>query len=313
MRALRRNGPVLASLSVFLLLGLGGSLRYPHFFSFQVLLDLLRDNAFFGIVAIGMSFVILSGGIDLSVGAMVGLSSILCGVLIEIHHWPVWGAWLFVLFLGAAFGSVMGLLIGRLGIAPFLVTLAGMFLARGAAFVVSLQSVSISDPLYARLGSERYLQPLLMLLVFVVAWYALSMRPFGRNVYAVGGQEASARLMGVPVVRTKVSVYAISGFCGALGGIAYSLYTTAGNATAGTLMELDAIAAVVIGGTLLSGGVGSLFGTLVGVLILGLIQTAITFEGTLSSWWAKVATGVLLLLFVLPQRVFANPGRGSSF
>src|SRR5439155_24200266 len=118
---------------------------------------------------------------------------------------------------------------------------------------------------------------------------------FGRKVYAIGGTEQSALLMGFPVGSTKLWLYALSGFCSSLAGVAYTFYTSSGNATAGTMLELDAIAAVVIGGTLLSGGVGYVFGTLIGVLILGLIQTIITFEGTLSSWWTKIAIGALLL------------------
>jgi len=300
---LRRNAPAFASLAVFIVLVFACSFRYQHFFSLDVFLNLLRDNAFFGIVAIGMTFVILSGGIDLSVGAIVGLSSILSARLIEQNHWSAFAAMTTTLAIGVAFGAAMGLVISNFQIPPFLVTLAGMFLARGLAFVISLQSISIGDSLYQRIGSERYAQPILFLIILALAWYLLTQRPFGKNVYAFGGSESSARLLGVPISKTQIAVYAISGFCAALGGIAYGFYTTSGNATAGTLMELDAIAAVVIGGTLLSGGVGSIFGTVVGVLILGIIQTAITFEGTLSSWWTKVVIGVLLLLFVLPQRL----------
>ena len=303
---LQHSKSVFASLGVLILLLIIASTRYPHFFSGQVFLNLLRDNAFFGIVAIGMTFVILTGGIDLSVGAMVGFSSILSAKLIETLHWPAFAAIATTLTIGAIFGTGAGLIISRFRIPPFLVTLAGMFLLRGLAFVISLQSIAIDDPLYQKIGDQPYDQPIAFLVVLAAAYYLLTQRPFGKNVYAVGGNEMSAKLLGVPNQQTTMAVYAISGLCAALGGIAYSFYTTSGNPNAGTLMELDAIAAVVIGGTLLTGGVGSLFGTVVGVLILGVIQTAITFEGTLSSWWAKVATGVLLLLFVLPQKVFAR-------
>ena len=132
---------------------------------------------------------------------------------------------------------------------------------------------------------------------------------FGRNIYAIGGNEQSAILMGLPVARTRIGVYALSGFCSALAGVVYTLYTSSGNPTAATGLELDAIAAVVIGGTLLSGGVGYVAGTLIGVLIFGIIQTAITFQGTLSSWWTKIAVGVLLLFFILSQRVIQTKRR----
>src|SRR5437588_6302940 len=208
-----RNAPALASLIVFILLVIAGSIRYPHFFSYEVFLNLLRDNAFFGIVAIGMTFVILSGGIDLSVGAMVGLSSILSAELIEVHHWPLPIALATVLAIGAIFGACMGWIIANFQIPAFLVTLAGMFLARGIAFVISLQSISISNPLYEKIGSEKYAQPIALLIVLATAWYLLSQRPFGKNVYAVGGNQANANLLGVPTHKTIMAVYAISGFC----------------------------------------------------------------------------------------------------
>jgi len=131
---------------------------------------------------------------------------------------------------------------------------------------------------------------------------------FGRNVYAVGGNEEAAMLMGIPVGRTKVLVYALSGLCSSLAGVVFTFYGSSGNPSAAVGMELDAIAAVVVGGTLLSGGVGYVFGTLIGVLIFGIIQTGIVFDGRLSSWWTRVVIGALLLLFILLQKLFARPG-----
>jgi simple sugar transport system permease protein len=139
--------------------------------------------------------------------------------------------------------------------------------------------------------------------VLLVGAYVLRHTRFGRTVYAIGGDEQSAHLMGLPVARTKIGVYALSGFCASLGGVVLVMYTSAGNAINGTGLELDAIAAVVIGGTLLTGGYGSVFGTFFGLLIFAVMQSAITFEGTLSSWWAKIVTGVLLLAFILMQRM----------
>lgn len=304
------RGQFFASLLVFLALCTVGALRYNNFLSYGVFLNLFRDNAFLGIVAVGMTFVILTGGIDLSVGSMIGFSSVFAAKMIEVRHWPAPVAIGVSLIVGTAFGAGMGWTISRFSLPPFLVTLAGMFLARGAAFIVSLESISVSDNLYMTVGTQKYALPALFLLVFLVGGFLLNLRPFGRNVLAIGGSEPSAVLLGVPVHRTKIAVYAISGFCSALAGIAYGFYTTSGNATAGTLLELDAIASVVIGGTFLTGGVGGLGGTMVGVLMLGLIQTGITFEGTLSSWWTKVAVGVLLLVFILPQRLLVRRATG---
>ena len=151
-------------------------------------------------------------------------------------------------------------------------------------------------------GAKIPLITMVFVVVLLAGVHAAKQTRFGRAVYAIGGNRQSAELMGLPVSRTLVGVYALSGVCAALGGVVFSLYTLSGNALTGTGMELDAIAAVVIGGTLLSGGYGSVFGSFIGVVILGIIQTAITFQGTLSSWWTKIFIGVLLLIFMLLQK-----------
>lgn len=305
-RISRAHIPLLATVGVFALLYAAAGLRYEGFLSARVFTNLLRDNAFLGLAAVGMTFVILSGGIDLSVGAMVGFTSILIGTLIA-HDWPPGLAIALALALGSGFGAGMGGLVRGFALPPFLVTLAGMFLLRGLGFVVSLQTIPIEHPLYAAVadfGLKVFPATALVFLVVLAgaAWVGHYTR-FGRNVYALGGNEQSALLMGLPVGATKVRLYMLSGFCSALAGVVHTFYTGAGDAKAGPMLELDAIAAVVIGGTPLSGGVGSVFGTLVGVLILGVIQTILTFEGTLSSWWTRIAVGVLLLWFILLQRL----------
>ena len=316
-----RHLPLIATTGVCLLLYLGACLRYDSFFSSRVLVNLVADNAFLGITAIGMTFVILSGGIDLSVGSMVGLTSILTAALVTQHglH-PVLAAPL-VLGTGLLIGAAMGCLIGFFELPPFLVTLAGMFLARGLGFVISMESIPISHPLYNRLSEMALpLGPSVSLPLTAIVFLAMTVlaaalayySKFGRTVYAIGGSEASALLMGLPVVRTKVLLYAFSGGCSSLAGLVYTLYTFSGYASAGTGLELDAIAAVVIGGTLLTGGVGYVAGTLIGVLILGIIQTAIVFEGTLSSWWTKIAIGLLLFVFIVLQRVLSQARGGRT-
>ena len=254
------------------------------------MLNLLIDNAHLGVVAIGMTFVILSGGIDLSVGSIVGCSTIVIAVLIEHAHWHPALAIGVVLLGGLLVGGFMGSLIHFFELPPFLVTLGGVFLFRGLALYVSEESIGITHPMYDRLLAMeiplggKYALPLaaiVFLVLLLSAIYVSFFSRFGRNVYAIGGSEKSAVLMGLPVGRTKIGVYALSGFCSALGGVLLTIYKVAGDATSGGGMELDAIAAVVVGGTLLTGGVGYVAGTFLGILIFGTIQTAITFDGTL--------------------------------
>jgi Ribose/xylose/arabinose/galactoside ABC-type transport systems, permease components len=206
----------------------------------------------------------------------------------------------------------MGAVIHYFRIQPFIVTLAGMFLARGLCYVISIQTITINDPFYTKMalskvrfpdGSFISISVIIALLVFLLALYLAHFTRFGRNVYAIGGNEQSAILMGLPIARTKMLVYAFSGFCSALGGVVFTFYMLSGYGLHAVGLELDAIAAVVIGGTLLTGGVGYVAGTFFGVMIQGVIQTIITFEGTLSSWWTKIVIGLLLFLFILLQRI----------
>jgi ribose/xylose/arabinose/galactoside ABC-type transport system permease subunit len=309
--------PTLATFVLFVVLFGAGSLRYESFFSGQVLLNLFVDNAFLIVLAVGMTFVILTGGIDLSVGSVVALSGVLAAKLLAGGWSPV-PVMALVLVMGVGLGLAMGVVIHYLEIQPFIVTLAGMFLARGLCYVISVESIPIRDPLFTAIAQaaiplpgDTFISPSVIVAVVVVAVaaYVLHATRFGRSVYAVGGNAHSAMLMGLPVARTRVAVYAISGFCSALGGLLFTFYSLSGYSLAAVGTELDAIAATVIGGTLLSGGVGLVVGSLLGVLVLGLIQTFISFEGTLSSWWTKIVIGALLLLFVVLQRVFVRrPG-----
>ena len=311
----RSSIPVLATLSLLVLMYTVGSIRYDEFFSGQVFLNLFIDNAFLLVVAVGMTFVILTGGIDLSVGSVVALSAMLSAWLVERHGWPPLLVIPLVLLMGLLSGTGMGAVIHYFEIQPFIVTLVGMFLARGLCYTISLNSISITDPTFTRMAQLRIRLPgglfisssvVIALVVVAVAFVVLHYTRLGRNVYAVGGNEQSAMLMGLPVARTKVAVYAISGFCSALGGVLYTLFMLSGYSPHAVGMELDAIAAVVIGGTLLTGGSGFVLGTTLGVLVLGVIQTIIAFQGTLLSWWTRIAVGVLLLLFIGLQRVIGT-------
>lgn len=313
--------PLAATVSLFLAMATFGSVSYTGFFSAQAFLNLLIDNAFLVIVAVGMTFVILAGGIDLSVGSVLALSTMVLAALVERRHWSLWLAIPLVLGLGTLFGAGMGWLIQRFRLQPFIVTLAGMFLARGLCYLISIDSISITDEAYTALAQMRIplwgesaalsLSALLALVVLAVAVFVAHHTGFGRTVYAMGGSEHSATLMGLPVARTTVLVYTVSGFCSALGGVVFTFYMLSGYGLHAVGLELDAIAAVVIGGTLLSGGVGYVVGTLFGVLTLGIIQSLIMFDGSLSSWWTRIVIGVLLFVFCVLQRVFES-GRKSA-
>jgi ribose/xylose/arabinose/galactoside ABC-type transport system permease subunit len=305
---------VQATLALLVAMFAIGSMRYEGFADGQVALNVFIDNAFLLVVAVGMTFVILTGGIDLSVGAVVALSTMLVASLVQNQGWPPLLVIALVLGLGSLLGTAMGAVIHYFEIQPFIVTLAGMFLARGLCYTISVDSISINNGFFSDVaqtsiplpgGMHVSISVVIALVVVLLAAYILHLTPLGRSVYAVGGSEQSALLMGVRVARTKIAVYTISGFCSALGGILLSFYMLSGYGLHAVGMELDAIAAVVIGGTLLLGGSGYVFGTVLGVLVLGLIQTMITFEGTLSSWWTKIVIGALLFVFIVLQRIVA--------
>jgi ribose/xylose/arabinose/galactoside ABC-type transport system permease subunit len=306
--------PVLATLGLLALMYGVGALRYEGFSDSQVVLNVFIDNAFLLVVAVGMTFVILTGGIDLSVGAVVALTTMLSATLLSDQGWSPYLVLPLVLLVGALLGFGMGCVIHYFEIQPFIVTLAGMFLARGLCYTISTASIPITDPLWTSMAQQRIrfggffvsTSVVIALVVVAIGVYVLAYTRFGRNTYAVGGNPQSAMLMGLPVARTKIGVYTISGFCSALGGVLLSFYMLSGYGLHAVGMELDAIAAVVIGGTLLTGGSGYLFGTVLGVLVLGLIQTIITFQGNLSSWWTKIVIGVLLFAFILLQRGVAR-------
>jgi galactofuranose transport system permease protein len=306
----QRYVPVLVTLALFGVVYLGSIVRYEGFSDTQVFLNIFIDNAFLLVVAVGMTFVILTGGIDLSVGSVVALSTMLSASLVEQAGWPPLVVIPLVLALGSLLGFAMGCVIHYFDIQPFIVTLAGMFLARGLCYTISTSSIPITDGTFTSLAQTKiplgvyHISPSVVLALIVVgaAVYVLGYTRFGRNTYAIGGNQQSALLMGLPVARTRIGVYTISGFCSALGGILLSLYTLSGYGLYAVGLELDAIAAVVIGGTLLSGGSGYVVGTVIGVLLYGIIQTIITFQGNLSSWWTRIVIGALLLAFILFQR-----------
>ncbi|HYW82438.1 MAG TPA: galactofuranose ABC transporter, permease protein YjfF [Spirochaetia bacterium] len=308
-----RNLPVLVTLVLFLAMFGLGSVAFPGFFSVQNFLNLFIDNAYLLILAVGMTFVIISGGIDLSVGSMLALSGMVSASLLEKAHMSPLFVIPIVLLMGTAMGLFMGYLIQTFDLPPFIITLAGLYLARGMCYVVSLFTIAVQNPFFqavahaqVNITSTAFLSPgaVIAIGVVLVGFFVARFTKFGRTVYAIGGSEQSALLMGLPVARTKIAIYALSGFCAALGGIVFTFYTLSGYGLNGSGMELDTIASVVIGGTLLTGGVGNLFGTVLGVLVYGIIQVLIVFQGTLNSWWTRIVIGFLVFVFCLLQRLF---------
>jgi ribose/xylose/arabinose/galactoside ABC-type transport system permease subunit len=300
--------PVLAALAILIALLVGGQAYFGNFLTPRVLSSLLLDNAYLLILAVGMTFVILTAGIDLSVGAVLAFTAIM-GARMLSEGVPAWLVIPAMLIGGAVIGLLIGVLIQFFDVQPFIASLAGLFAARGLAFLVSLSSIKIEDPAILWLQTKLFyidgwfLAPTGIIALLVVAAGAIVLHSsrFGRTIYAIGGNEQSARLMGLPVVRTKLLAYVISGTCAGLAGVVFSAYQGAGYPLNGIGTELDTIAAVVIGGTLLTGGSGFVLGSMIGVFVYGMIKTAISYLGAEQSW-TRITIGALLLIFVVVQR-----------
>lgn len=302
---------IYATIVLFGVLFAIGSISYDNFFTSQVFANLFIDNAYLIVVAVGETFAILTGGIDLSVGAMIAFVSMISADLLRKGVHPVLVI-AFVLFVGIVFGTLQGYLIQKFKLHPWIVTLAGMFLLRGSSYLISITSITIENKVFTDISSLRIpigfgshisVNVVVSLVVVAVAIYVLKYTKFGRTIYAIGGNENSAMLMGLPVAKTKILVYTFSGFCASLGGVLFTIYTLSGYGLHCNGMEMDAIAACVIGGVLLTGGIGSAIGPMFGVLTTGVIQSLIMFQGTLNSWWTKIAVGMLLFAFIALQRI----------
>jgi simple sugar transport system permease protein len=280
----------------------------------QVFFNLFINNASLLIISIGMTMVVLSKGIDLSVASVLALTSVASAVLLKNGMSP-WVVIPLMLLMGIAFGFVMGTIIHYLKVEAFIVTLMGAFFARGLGAIISNLSVTIDDKFYRFLAltpvpiplfenAYIYIYSLVAIVLLIATIYISFYSRFGRTVYAIGNNEQSALLMGLPVARTRITVYTFSGFCSALAGIVFSISLASGYGYYAPAMEMDAIASVVMGGTLLTGGVGNVIGTLFGVLSNGMIVSILQFNGTLSSWWTKIVVGVLTLVFIGVQSLF---------
>ncbi len=322
----RRLLPLSAAIILFFLAYALGAAYLPGMRDTQVFLNLFNQTPYLLVAVVGETLVVISGGIDLSVGGIVALTTTASAALLRGGGEP-WPVMLLMLVIGMAMGTIMGYFITYLKVQPFIATLAGMWIGRGLAYTISNESIAIYDPTYVLLQGTKILIPglsdvatkkgdyitlsvIVALLVLAAAIYMAHYTRFGRTIYSIGGNnganEQSARLMGLPVNRTKVLVYTFNGFCSALAGIFLSIYTRSGQGLLGNTMELTVIAAVVIGGTALTGGEGYVFGALFGVLITILIQTMIQIQGTLITWWTLIAVGLITLFFIGLQSVIAN-------
>ena len=316
---------VYATIGIFLVIYAFGAFLYGDkgFTTVRTFVNLFIDNAYFGISAVGMTMVLITGGIDLSVGAVASLTGMFIAYgtsVLNLHPMTCIAA---ALVMGVGLGLLMGWVIHYLNVPPFITTLTGMFFARGVCSLISRESIDIHHPMIDALaGWKIYLMKysggqwvkikpiafinfnvILFIIMIIVGAYILQRTRFGRNIYAIGGNEQSAIFMGLPVGRTKVLVYGFNGLCSVLAGISYALYVKSGWNLSLQGGELEVITCAVIGGTLLTGGVGYMAGTLFGVLLKSIIPALITFNGNLLSWWGKIATGLLLLMFICIQRV----------
>lgn len=304
--------PLLITIALFVVLFVAGSVLYPGFYSMQVVLNLLVDNSFLIIVALSQAMIIILGGIDLSCGALIALSSMVAAYSMSHLHLPPALAILVVLIVCSLFGFVQGWLITYRKFQPFIATLCGMFIARGLCFMINQDTVPITDSFFVSMATTRIkmipgaaisTSVIIALAMLALYIYLAHYTKFGRAIYAIGGNEQSARLMGLPVDRTKVLAYTLSGFTSGIAGIVFCFYMLSAYGLNAMALEMDAIAAAVIGGTLMTGGVGFVIGSVFGVLIEGIMQTLITFQGNLNSWWTRIAVAFLLCVFIVVQRV----------
>ena len=310
----------------------GGGFRKP-----QMLFDILNDNAFLIIISCGLTIVMITGGIDISVGgvtalvAMVGVMilngnlGLFNGIIASLglaESWRIVFALLMALLIGLAFGAVQGFLIAHLEIQPFIITLAGMFFARGMITIISVDpqkapqnlmdilQTRIEIPWLGSVNKKGVLIPARMeigvviaLVIVVLVYLLLKKRQLGRSFYAVGGNRQSALMLGVNVRRTRFMAHLICGLLSGIAGFVFMMHTGAGNATNATAAEMNAIASSIIGGTLLSGGVGNVIGTFFGVLTLSTIKSIVTTSGLRDPWWQSITTGAMLGFFIVLQSV----------
>lgn len=321
---------LIITIALFVVMYAAGCVIYKQkgFAHLQTFLNVLINNSGLLCVACGTTCVMLTGGIDISVGSLIALDCMMLAVGMEQKGINPIVMCLLVLLVGLVFGAVQGFCVGYLGIQPFIVTMAGMFFARGMTAVLSTAQLSIStSKLFVDLANIKLQIPfeigaylnkkgklqipyvrihvVIALLVLVAIFFVLRYTKFGRNLYAVGGNESSAAMMGLDVKKTKMQAYILASFLCSIGGICYCMNTMSASVAQATGLEMDAIASSVIGGTLLTGGVGNVIGSFFGVLITGTISTLVKTNGKLLSSWSSIAVAALLCFFIVLQSIFA--------
>jgi simple sugar transport system permease protein len=314
--------PTLAAVLIFIAMIIYGEIAYGRIIQFNTISNLLINNAYLIILAVGLTFVILTGGIDLSVGAVIAISS-LVGVMLANAGWNPFVVMVLMIVIGSLFGVASGVLIQYFNVQPFIATLAMMFLARGLASMLSTTPERLDDdsPIRALATEWKIIDGpkindlvttpnvIIAAVVVAIAFFVLHRTRLGRTVYAIGGSEQSSLLMGLPVVRSKLAVYIISGTLAGLAAVVYTSKLGIAQNITGVGWELDAIAAVIIGGTLLTGGAGFVLGSVVGALVLGLMNVLITRDGSIPPEATTIITGAILLAFVLLQRLVVSRKR----
>lgn len=332
MKKMKINGNnllLLITIVLFIVMYAAGCIVYADkgFTHLQTFLNILINNAGLICVTCGMTCVMLTGGIDISVGSLVALDCMIMAVGIERWGMKSPVLMVFILVIGIVFGLVQGYCIAYLQIQPFIVTMAGMFFARGMTAVICTEQVSIThDDLFTTLSGTKIKLPfggytnskgievdpyirvtvIIALLIVLIVWFFLKYTRFGRSIYAVGGSSQSATLMGLNVKKTTMLTYVVCSFLTSIGGICYCLNTMCGTTSQASGFEMDAISSSVIGGTLLTGGVGNVIGSLFGVFINGTISSLVKTHGKLISSWANIVTAILLCFFIVLQAVFAK-------
>ena len=320
---------LIITIVLFVVMYAAGCIVYAGkgFTHLQTFLNVLINNAGLLCVACGMTCIMLTGGIDISVGALIAMDCMFLAVGMERWGMSAPLLCLLVLLIGLVFGLVQGFCVGYLEIQPFIVTMAGMFFARGMTAVISTDQVSIStNQFFVNLANFKLELPfgsyvnskgveqipfiritvIIALIVLIAIFLMLRYTKFGRSLYAVGGNEISATMMGLDVKKTKLKAYMLSSFICSIGGICYCLNTMSGSVQQATGLEMDAISSAVIGGTLLTGGVGNVIGSFFGVLINGTISTLVKTNGKLLSSWSNIAVAALLCFFIVLQSIFAK-------
>lgn len=299
----QKFGPLLALVLLFIVI----TVLNPSFMEPNNILNLLRQTSINALIAFGMTFIILTGGIDLSVGSILALSSALMAGMMVSGLDPIL-AILVGILLGAIMGVINGILVSKGKMAPFIVTLATMTIFRGLTLVYTdgKPITGIGDSvMFQMLGRGYFLgvpvPAVVMVIAFFILWFLLHKTSFGRKTYAIGGNEKASRISGIKVDRVKVAIYGLAGTMAAIAGAILTSRLNSAQPTAGQSYEMDAIAAVVLGGTSLSGGKGRLFGTLVGVLIIGTLNNGMNLLGV-SSFYQQVVKGAVILIAVLLDR-----------